>query len=600
MSLSVSPFGTNGINNTSPPLRRRLDPSTLVPSLPVVLAPQIPVLTHTEMNSVDTLSDNMEHIHLSGREQCHVKGQLSSENLPQYALDVNILSKQHYRPEVPGKLKEKARELTSAGVNCLQLAKPQDLALLVDGFLKVCRLPDMDEVTDVLALAAGEVNRRSGQGSSLSQWSAEQLAVVANGLGRCEGGEIQGALRTLAREVKGRVLTLEQGWSAEHLAMMVEELNRGEWYESQGALRALARAVMVRELTLRQGWNAGWLARMAKGFSQGEGGDIQGALRALASAVEGRELNRGNGWSVQHVAMMIGGIGQILYGHPVFCHLMSALRQQGVKAPFSLITMLNDFARFSLSPIHLVEASKRLSALRESGFIPDSQRQKDELLWCITLFHFACSEQQSDDKELGTLFKEFYKHYHQLLGVQSGNGTFEPAYEGQWHIFWARKYWQPSCSQNSNVDGLEKGTVSHWQYKIFNKLRRKLPDSELAMKVPVNGFFVDIMIDGSICVEVDGPRHFVSVPQNIDEKISALSADIHYHKACRTKELFIDHMLKRYGYQVFRIAVSKEQGNEAAFIDKVVSAVNEGKRYQGYSENSERCCVSMPEKEFEK
>ena len=317
MSPSVSPFGINGINNTSPPLRLRRGPSTQVPSLPVVLAPQTPVLTHTEMTSVDALSDSMAHMRLSKRNESHVRGQLLSKKLYQYGLDVKSLSNHFDRPEVRRELREKTGELKSYGVECFQQAKPRDFALLVNGFSNVYKLPDMEEITDVLMLVATEVSKRSAQDLTLSQWSAEHLAMVGSGLSRAEGGEVQRALLALAKALKYRSLTADLGWSAEYLAMVAKGLtramdgngfSRGEWVEIQKALGALAKEVNDRVLTTKQGWYARELVLMVEGLSRGEGEEIQKALIALAKEVEGRVLTPEQGWYARELALMVEGL----------------------------------------------------------------------------------------------------------------------------------------------------------------------------------------------------------------------------------------------------------------------------------------------------
>ena len=62
------------------------------------------------------------------------------------------------------------------------------------------------------------------------------------------------------------------------------------------------------------------------------------------------------------------------------------------------------------------------------------------------------------------------------------------------------------------------------------------------------------MIDGRICIEVDGPWHFV---QALAEGRDA-GGDTLVRKR-RTKDLFIDHMLRQYGYQVLRIGCRPER-----------------------------------------
>ena len=89
-----------------------------------------------------------------------------------------------------------------------------------------------------------------------------------------------------------------------------------------------------------------------------------------------------------------------------------------------------------------------------------------------------------------------------------------------------------------------------------------------AREVRINHFPVDILIDERLCVEVDGPDHFFEVPVDrpVDRPGEPRAVFVQQR---RTKDLFIDHMLRRYGYRVVRIA----DAEDPASLDKLVGQV---------------------------
>ena len=97
-----------------------------------------------------------------------------------------------------------------------------------------------------------------------------------------------------------------------------------------------------------------------------------------------------------------------------------------------------------------------------------------------------------------------------------------------------------------------------------NGWKKNLPGHELALEARINGFPVDILIDDRVCVEVDGPDHFVDQSVEVPELPGRVSV-----KARRTKDLFIDHMLCQYGYLVFRIVDEQDPAQFDALIRQV-------------------------------
>ena len=113
-------------------------------------------------------------------------------------------------------------------------------------------------------------------------------------------------------------------------------------------------------------------------------------------------------------------------------------------------------------------------------------------------------------------------------------------------------YWRPSATARNKVAVVRadsSGPASYVQRQIFERLSQQLPGRAVWQETRVNDFPVDILIDGRVCIEVDGPDHFVDwLVASPDQKGQTLV------RQRRTKDLFIDHMLRQYGFQVVRIA----------------------------------------------
>ena len=62
------------------------------------------------------------------------------------------------------------------------------------------------------------------------------------------------------------------------------------------------------------------------------------------------------------------------------------------------------------------------------------------------------------------------------------------------------------------------------------------------------------MVDGRLCVVVEGPHHCVQVPATIGDQ-----TETGFVPQRRTKDRFVDHMLHQWGYQVFRLPDTRDQ-----------------------------------------
>ena len=460
-----------------------------------------------------------------------------------------------------------------------------------------------------------EAVMRQGSLPEKADWTARRLALAAHGLARGEGEAIQGALGCLAQEVLVRYLDEDPPWSAQHLAMLTHGLARCERKPAGEALVRLAQTFSQRELTAEQGWSALHLALVAHGLSAARGGGALGALTHLAQHVRACSAGELQGWTVrqlvmtahglsrgmgpeivqamEHLAlcvqslgltpergwtpplwvMMTDAMGQALYGHPLFGRLVSTLAGSAAREPELLASALGSLCSCALRRPHLEAARQWLDALRAEAFVPRGLRVQGQLLWGTSLLHFASLLPESANEALAERFAAAYRAY-------SSCGTDEPSagrdtrLRDAWHIRWARDYWASFAGEDRMPVVMESTgcpEVSALQGWVFQKLRQALPGHELEMETRVNDFPVDILIDRQVCVEVDGPSHFIRMPV----PAGGQPGDAMLQR--RTKDLFIDHMLRGYGFAVFRIVDSQDPDSLGKSI-RQIRAVLEHRR----------------------
>ena len=457
---------------------------------------------------------------------------------------------------------------------------------------------------------------RQGSLPEKEGWTARRLALAAHGLARGEGEAIQGALGCLAQEVLGRPLDEDPPWSAQHLAMLTHGLARCERKPAGEALTRLARTFSQRELTAEQGWSALHLALVAHGLSAARCGDVQRALTHLAQHVRACSTGELQGWTVrqlvmtahglsrgmgpevaqamEHLAlcvqsvgltpdrgwtpplwvMMTDAMGQALYDHALFGRLVSALAGSAAREPGLLASALGALCSCALRRPHLDAAWQWLDALRAEAIVPRGLRVQGQLLWGTTLLHFASRLPELAEEALAERFAAAYRAY-------SGGGSDEPAagrdtrLRDSWHIRWARDYWASFTGEKRTPVVMESTgcpEVSALQGGIFHRLREALPGHELEMETRINDFPVDILIDRQVCVEVDGPSHFIHMAAPAGRQ----PGDARLQR--RTKDLFIDHMLRGYGFAVFRIVDGQDPDSLGKSIRQIRAVLEHRRR----------------------
>ena len=392
---------------------------------------------------------------------------------------------------------------------------------------------------------------------------------LGKGEGKGEGKDIRDAITHLARAVpEVRQLTPERMWNARHLAMMASGLSRGDRFGIQEALARLAQALEAQELTVQQGWTTQSQVMMATALARGEGAAIRQGLARLAGVVNNHPLMSEQEWATRDLAMMMAALGQTQAGHAAFDQLTAALVSRADKDPHELIHVLRALSRFALSACHLKAGRRLLDALRAAPVRAYSSDDRDEVLWSATLLHFASQRQQPVDPELGASFARACQDA--LSDMAASPGAELTAPPDPWHRRWASDYWQASGAWHRGLaaGGCVRGEVSGYQQQVFDRLRADLPGRVIEMEAPVNHFPVDILIDDHLCVEVDGPWHFVEAPAATGDKDAG-----DYTRQGRTKDLFIDHMLHRYGYRLLRLTDVKTKAGLDACVRQVRAAL---------------------------
>ena len=145
-----------------------------------------------------------------------------------------------------------------------------------------------------------------------------------------------------------------------------------------------------------------------------------------------------------------------------------------------------------------------------------------------------------------------------------------------WQSRWARSYGESLTRADSAppvvsvVSGADRPRVSSLQQRVFDQLKQAMPAHDLQMEVRINEFPVDVLIDGHLCLEVDGPYHFVQVLAE-GSHLADGRAILAFER--RTRDRFIDHMLHHYGYRVFRLADAQDPARVQACIDQIRAAL---------------------------
>ena len=142
----------------------------------------------------------------------------------------------------------------------------------------------------------------------------------------------------------------------------------------------------------------------------------------------------------QNLLVLLDATGQTLAGQTLLEQITAAAVSEVRQAPQWLRSVLGCLARFALCAPHLKSASRLLEALAGQDVGPCSGRERREMLWSITLCHFACQQQQPVDQ---TLARSFMQAWHRCLHGQlaEDRAAMRPvAGSHAWQDLWVRDY----------------------------------------------------------------------------------------------------------------------------------------------------------------
>ncbi len=461
----------------------------------------------------------------------------------------------------------------------------QDLAMVTNGLSQVTG----DDADTTRKALAKEVGRRDLTDSR--EWSAQHLAMVTNGLSQVTGDDADTTRKALAKEVGRRALAGDlKCWIAQHLAMVTNGLRQVEGDDADTTRKALAKEVGRRDLTDTKDWSAQPLAMVTNGLSPVAGDDADTTRKALAKEVGSRDLTDTKEWSAQHLAMVASGMSHCSHviGEDVVQASIQAIMNISPTEQ-DIIMALDALCRLSLSDDQLKLGYflvKRLCDM--TGFIDTGgplQHNVGDFLWNLAVLDL-CAKQNplvKDDPDTPR-FDIFVKPLMDRENIRD-------LLSHHWQDRFAYIYWAGISNLEIDVSPAlsapeKKVKVSALQNKVFQAVKNALPNQNIVMEVNIEGFPVDILVGKTLCIEVDGPHHYIQddTMEN-DELLLAKESGKR-----RARDRLIDHILKSLGFEVLRISYVETDSvaGLGTFVDRVINAMDEqemSSQYEGLRVN---------------
>ena len=503
----------------------------------------------------------------------------------------------------------------------------QDLAMVTNGLSQVAG-DDADTTRKTLAKEVG-----SRDLTNTKEWSAQPLAMVTNGLSQVTGDDADTTRKTLAKEVGSRDLTDTKEWSAQHLAMVTNGLSQVTGDDADTTRKALAKEVGIRDLTNTKEWSAQhltmvtnglspvagddadttrkalakevgrralagdlkcWivqdLAMVTNGLRQVAGDDADTTRKALAKEVGSRDLTDTSEWSAQSLAMVASGMSHCSHviGEDVVQASIQAIMNISPTEQ-DIIMALDALCRLSLSDDHLKLGYflvKRLCDM--TGFIDTGGPLKHsvgDFLWNLAVLDL-CAKQNppvKDDPDTPR-FDIFVKPLMDRENIRD-------LLSHHWQDRFAYIYWAGISNLEIDVSPAlsapeKKVKVSALQNRVFQAVKHALPNQNIVMEVNIEGFPVDILVGKTLCIEVDGPHHYIQdETMENDELLLAKESGKR-----RARDPLIDHILKSLGFEVLRISYVETDSvaGLGTFVDRVINAMDEqemSSQYEGLRVN---------------
>ncbi len=461
----------------------------------------------------------------------------------------------------------------------------QDLAMVTNALSQVTG----DDADTTRKALAKEVGRRALSGD-LKCWIAQDLAMVTNGLSQVTGDDADTTRKTLAKEVGRRALAGDlKCWLAQDLAMVTNGLSQVTGDDADTTRKALAKEVGSRDLTDTKEWSAQPLAMVINGLSQVTGDDADTTRKALAKEVGRRDLTDTKEWSAQHLAMVASGMSHCSHviGEDVVQASIQAIMnisptEQGI------IMALDALCRLSLSDDQLKLGYflvKRLCDM--TGFIDTGgplQHSVGDFLWYLAVLDL-CAKQNplvKDDPDTPR-FDIFVKPLMDRENIRD-------LLSHHWQDRFAYIYWAGISNLEIDVSPAlsapeKKVQVSALQNRVFQAVKHALPNQNIVMEVNIEGFPVDILVGKTLCIEVDGPHHYIQDETMENDELLAKESGKR-----RARDHLIDHILKGLGFEVLRISYVETDSvaGLGTFVDRVINAMDEqemSSQYEGLRVN---------------
>ncbi len=461
----------------------------------------------------------------------------------------------------------------------------QDLAMVTNGLSQVTG----DDADTTRKALAKEVGRRDL--TDPREWSAQHLAMVTNGLSQVTGDDADTTRKALAKEVGRRALAGDlKCWIAQHLAMVTNGLRQVEGDDADTTRKALAKEVGRRDLTDTKDWSAQPLAMVTNGLSPVAGDDADTTRKALAKEVGSRDLTDTKEWSAQHLAMVASGMSHCSHviGEDVVQASIQAIMNISPTEQ-DIIMALDALCRLSLSDDQLKLGYflvKRLCDM--TGFIDTGgplQHSVGDFLWNLAVLDL-CAKQNplvKDDPDTPR-FDIFVKPLMDRENIRD-------LLSHHWQDRFAYIYWAGISNLEIDVSPAlsapeKKVKVSASQNRVLQAVKHALPNQNIVMEVNIEGFPVDILVGKTLCIEVDGPHHYIQddTMEN-DEPLLAKESGKR-----RARDRLIDHILKGLGFEVLRISYVETDSvaGLGTFVDRVINAMDEqemSSQYEGLRVN---------------
>ena len=325
-------------------------------------------------------------------------------------------------------------------------------------------------------------------------------------------------------------------------------------------------------------WIAQDLAMVTNGLSQVAGADADTTRLALAKEVGTRALAGDlKCWIAQDLAMVTNGLSHCLYaiGEDVVQALIKAMMKM-LPTKKQIMTALNALCRLSLLHDQLELGYLLVKSFYDTTDYIEADilitPEYSDLLWCLAVLDLCRTENPLVTGDIEIPYLDIF---------------FTPLMEGErvtgipsdrWQHRFAYIYWMGIDHSDFDVSIVfpapEKNRkTSSLQKRVYQSIKEALPNSVISMEVEIEGFPVDILVDNKLCIEVDGPQHFIQ-EHSMEAEEQVLQ---HFPGKERARYRLIDHILKRLSFDVMRISYVEAESDTdlETFAGQVKKVINE-------------------------